>query len=1845
MAKLDQIVHKWSSAPESDFRLSLTGENPGDASNYNNKIEKGEIVLRLGSGYAELWTLDINSEATQVSVDLAGVVPPFDPNDLGDAKLGDIGDVSYTDGLNGSLGLGQAGQVLTWDGLKWVIRPVPGIEDGIIESLDDAGDVNYGLFATPSNPKYAPDNLDILQWNYNSFTQSYQWAPIAFKIENLANIDLYGNTKINFSLVNYTGFRWGSLNATTPPPTLSVTSSSLLLEYNNTKIGLDNGAIVMAPHYNSAIELRVGGSSAPANTRAKGIKYTESTIPLEVPDDTYLPALRHVRNDWVNMKLGDIGNVDDANILNGQVLTWNALQNKYLPTSGIAPDLSVASINEFQDVYTTGATRGLSLVWDPDSLQWKPQSPKLNYATWDYFSFFYTSTDPNNYTTRCKECNAANLGRITVVENVPYICLAVRSSATTTNNTVYDYVELLSDGYNRTKNKSLFPSNQTRQAIDSPYSPRTDALQEVAYTGNLGSLANVSTTNAFDSATIVYDASQQAFVIGYPAVNLADYALGMIGDVDLAGAGVGYGILFDGTNWVASSLEQKIRLDDLQDVQFGTIGFSNTKLVAAYMLVQGDVVTYTEGEDLSAALAVSTQKATADMGTTFEVLSPDGHFYPTARYFTPGSNWSLAEKLANYVSWNHDGSWQTLDGDFTVELFFYPTQLLDSRTLIRKVASSSSLGGWILRLTQSGAIQLAVTATSGGFTITSTNNYVSINNWHHVAITKFGNTNRLYLDGNLVGSAISSAPFTGDQKFVLGRNDLFDDNTLTHHFFKGAMQDLRVYKGRAKYTESTYTVPTSLQIELLDSTPQAGDFLSYDGTKWTNVNGIDADISGKSITELADVDTTSYNPETGDALVWTGSKWEPGIPGLGATWSLDDMTDVSTYYGYSIPYLRFDQAELMTFSTAFMTPGDESYLRMIRGTIGNSIGTQILYYDNTFTCNPSIAGRDGTYADQQETFINCEKLGNISIRGTRVTVLNEFTDCTIASFTYHEDALHYSHVPDRGSTNPNGDIPGTPQATYIPCWGVLEDHIDQLLNYGHLSALADVSETAPLNGQALMWSSDQSKWIPSSGIAVDISNNSIDDLVDVNTSGKVTGQVLTWNGGNWEATNKIDTVFDIADVIDDEITNNYPIERSYIRNASTLNQYISDNLATHENAILQLLGDYGNEYPTKSYSGIRGIGFGVRSNAQIHKSYLYAANTLNGISTILTSGISGSTGSWIEIHPRHIRISDNGLSTNGQDGFRLASGWRIIYEDINQIWDSWGDYEVPYKAAIRDYVDQGLSNLDLNPNSIDDLGDVNTADKLNGYALVWNATTNQWVSSSGVAANLSLSSIGDLYDVDKYDNSNASTNDGWLSFNVSIFKTSRPAQTNGGINLVNANLNGKYSWTNSGGPFISNSSGAVESYVQLDNNQIKVQAANGLIYNNTPPLQDAVIPRWDQVKQQIVKGAVDYSALFFLNGNDLIEKNYNWPLEISVVTANPVYWSNFGGQYSLKFDKTNGDKIEWTTANGAPYSWNAETLWSIEFWIFIDSSTPGDGKMEYVVCPAGPATTNESVSSGIHIGLKGGARNTLFFTLGSCTSSNSTPTNTYLQGSTTLDTWTHVYAAHEGSGRYRFYINGTRVGEITNNSAVNTNGGLSIGGHTQTTGSNTNSYLTAWIDDFRITNTWVPYTINQTTVPVPVEPLTGAGWRNVFGTLNQLEDVNTITTPPVQGDVLTYDAVHGYWKPGNGGAYSLSNTSINSLADVNTDNSVPDQDDVLGWSSVNSEWRRTKIDGNGGVRPLNARSITPGVVPSAGTLYAGELFLNMADRKLYALDDTGTAFSFASGDADALYDRVVGGTF
>lgn len=1828
MAQLDRIILKHSvEESQADFVTALQN---GDIE--GGDIEPGEVVLRRGENFVEMWTLDAFDNPKQISVDIGGVTVPWNVSELAAARLSDLGDVDTTDGTGG-LGVSNAGWNLTWDGLKWVVRPPAsyGGDAGLIPSLNDVGDVNYAFYASESNPKYTPDQNDILWYQFDYNAQKYYWAPTALSIDKLEFIDAFSGVinlqsnkwnRIQFGLVGRPISECPAVEAGGNSIQLAINGNNIRAEGSSQNAQFKYGRITLQARDEIRIE-QGGGAFAPI------LKYNTDFPPDIFVDggiELAFTTLADVRQEFTHQSIFNLADVTSAGIQTGYVLAWNTVTSQFEPSAGPAPDLTAASINELQDVNTSERGHGTSLIWIPTEGQWRAVKPDLWHAKWDYYDFF--GGNPQEFPTdRCQPCNEDNLGRVTVVGNLPYVCLKSRQFPQQTNNNKYSYIQILLNGYDKTIN-DFFPPEEYRQ--ETQFKERTDPLHPVAYEGSIGSLSNVSTADAFPGAALVYTiGGQPGFAVGYPALNLEAYSVGELGNVDDSGAGEGYGLLWDGSNWKASTLDQRFRLDDMVDVAFGDLGVTNNKLVAAYMLVQNPNLPYVQGEDLSTVLAVSTVKTTANMGTTYEWYSPDAKFYPVARYFGPNSNWTIQQKLDNYVWWENEPSWQKIDGDGCIEIWFYCTLLLQDRCIFSK-SGQQGQGSYRLRLKQNGSLEWFVNGPQGqsGFTITTGQNSVSLNNWHHVAVVKEANNHRLYLDGFKVGQAQANVIYTGNQRFALGRNDLDDSNPLTHNFWRGYLLDLRVTRGRPKYTGDTYTVPFAIGAEIKDTTPNAGDFLSYDGSKWTNVTGVSADISAKSITELADVDTTTYNPGTGDALVWTGTKWEPGIPGIGSTWALDDFTDVSTSYGGFFPYLRLDQATTLRFSPLYKVEEDDA------GLWAPGYQVQMFQYDNSWTCDDETfpgADQDATFYNSQTTYILAGLKGQMSMKGEKITIQNVFVDCNFIPYRYHKAVLFYDDVPDRGdSDNPTGDIPGNVDPKYIPCWGVIEDHFGELLPFGVLGQLGNVSSASPTLGQALAWNGSQ--WAPSSSVAADISNNGIGDLADVAdnaTGGSITtGHALVWNGGQWAPAPVLQDIFSFNDIETITITDNAPIGKANIYGQ------LPQTLPTGTNAN-KILG-FGKD-------GARGISFKTGESVNIRNAYVYGGAGPH-FPTVITSGILGSSGSFLEVGSTLIRVSDNGANSNGTGGFALAKGWIFKYEDPDLVWSSFSDSQIPNKESITEALEYGLANLDLTPYPLEDLSNIDTTGKALGYALVWNGV-DKWIASDSVAANISQSSIGGLKDVTKTANSSASTNDGSLLFDIGALLTARPSKSGGGLELLSTNNSGVIGWdpSHAGAPYLKTELGEIdESWLSVRGDEITASAVNGIRYDRQPSLGDSTIPSWLQVKQQIIRSAVDYQSLFYLGGDSLQETSYNWPLQIGISTApNPVYESRFEGHYSLQFRKVNQDKIEWLTEDGCPETFAAQQVWSIEFLIKVDSSTSGDGFDEYILSPVSPAGNS---SNGLHVYLKGSDRKKLGVFFGS-KSVSSVSSGNHLEGFLVYDQWCHVYMAQEGGGNIVLYIQGVQVDTHLQTGSWGLPGGLAIGGRSQGVAFDEQTYLTAQLDDLRITDRWLPYAAGLGSVPVPVEPIALSDAASVFGRLSMLEDVNTVTTVPVHGDALIWDALQGVWKPGAAPAADISAASIDELTDVNTFSSVPDQDDILGWDSIQGEWKRTKIDGNGGIRALVARSVVPGQVPTAGSLYAGELYLNMADKKLYALDSSGTAFTFATDGTYSDVTEIDGGTY
>lgn len=140
-----------------------------------------------------------------------------------------------------------------------------------------------------------------------------------------------------------------------------------------------------------------------------------------------------------------------------------------------------------------------------------------------------------------------------------------------------------------------------------------------------------------------------------------------------------------------------------------------------------------------------------------------------------------------------------VSGDFTIEFWFYVTEVRDHR-----MVGNRSPNGWLIAATSS-IIQFSFWETNGTYTPVLGPS-ISFSAWNHIAACRSGNTYTTYVNG-AGGSPVTTAarPAAGGSTVQIGR----DASVPSTNPLKGFIQDLRITKGIARYTD-TFTPPARL---------------------------------------------------------------------------------------------------------------------------------------------------------------------------------------------------------------------------------------------------------------------------------------------------------------------------------------------------------------------------------------------------------------------------------------------------------------------------------------------------------------------------------------------------------------------------------------------------------------------------------------------------------------------------------------------------------------------------------------------------------------------------------------------------------------------------------------------------------------------------------------------------------------------------------------------------------------------------------------------------------------------------------------------------------------------------
>ena len=177
-----------------------------------------------------------------------------------------------------------------------------------------------------------------------------------------------------------------------------------------------------------------------------------------------------------------------------------------------------------------------------------------------------------------------------------------------------------------------------------------------------------------------------------------------------------------------------------------------------------------------------TAKAITVNGNT-KTLTAVSKFYGSSGYF---------DGTGDYLTCASSADFNIGTGDYTFETWIYKTTS-SNRVVLLAIAGA----GLSISINTSGNIEVNRSLTAIDFTFTAS---IQDNTWTHIAVTRFGTSLRAFKDGALLSTQTSSTSY-GQGICYIG----IDANASTTPFV-GYIQDLRVYKGVAKYT-SNFTPP------------------------------------------------------------------------------------------------------------------------------------------------------------------------------------------------------------------------------------------------------------------------------------------------------------------------------------------------------------------------------------------------------------------------------------------------------------------------------------------------------------------------------------------------------------------------------------------------------------------------------------------------------------------------------------------------------------------------------------------------------------------------------------------------------------------------------------------------------------------------------------------------------------------------------------------------------------------------------------------------------------------------------------------------------------------------------
>ena len=204
----------------------------------------------------------------------------------------------------------------------------------------------------------------------------------------------------------------------------------------------------------------------------------------------------------------------------------------------------------------------------------------------------------------------------------------------------------------------------------------------------------------------------------------------------------------------------------------------------------------------------------ADASTTFTdssknalAVTANGNAQISTAQSKFGESSGLFDGNGDYLTIANNSAF-TLDVDFTIELWIYASALTANFPSFlangnATFAGSGTTGAWFGMV--SGTPRKANFGTNTSNPMISSTTTIATGTWYHVALTRQGDSNRLFINGTLESTVTNTQRLNiSNNGLQIGRNGW--DGTASH--WNGYLDDLRITKGIARYT-ANFTPPAA----------------------------------------------------------------------------------------------------------------------------------------------------------------------------------------------------------------------------------------------------------------------------------------------------------------------------------------------------------------------------------------------------------------------------------------------------------------------------------------------------------------------------------------------------------------------------------------------------------------------------------------------------------------------------------------------------------------------------------------------------------------------------------------------------------------------------------------------------------------------------------------------------------------------------------------------------------------------------------------------------------------------------------------------------------------------------